>query len=168
MGGVFLWANWKGNALENLHRRRRGDATDVRLPGRSRHLSPDGKWIARGYQPDPNKQEFKLAILPAAGGGFTKTLEAKKVPVGSKWTPDGKGLTYSTRECFCVLSTATTPFVANLWTQPIAGGPPRQITNFESGNIYAFAWPRDSKHLAVVRGPVTSDVVMISNFRHRE
>jgi hypothetical protein len=56
----------------------------------------------------------------------------------------------------------------NLWTQPIAGGPPTRMTNFESGTIFSFAWSRDGKHLAVVHGPVTSDVVMISNFRHRE
>ncbi|MGA3328968.1 MAG: protein kinase [Terriglobia bacterium] len=131
-------------------------------------VSPDGKWIACGYRPDPNKEEYKLAILPAAGGRLSKTFDLRGDPNRVKWTPDGKSVTYSMTDCFCYLGTAATPFVANLWTQPIAGGPPRRITNFESGGIFSFAWSRDGKHLAVVHGPTTADVVMITNFRGRE
>jgi len=131
-------------------------------------VSPDGKWIACAYQPDRSKQEYKLAILPAAGGRLSKTFDLRGDPNRVEWTPDGKGLTYSMTDCFCFVGTAASPFVANLWIQPIAGGPPRRITNFESGGIFSFAWSRDGKHLAVVHGPTAADVVMISNFRHRE
>ena len=131
-------------------------------------VSPDGKWVACAYKPDPSKPEYKLAIVPAAGGRLSKTFDLREYPNHVEWTPDGKGLTYSMTECFCFLGTAASPFVANLWTQPIAGGPPRRITNFESGGIISFAWSRDGKHLAVVHGPTTADVVMISNFRRRE
>jgi Tol biopolymer transport system component len=131
-------------------------------------VSPDGKWIACAYQPDRKKREYKLAILPAAGGRLSKTFDLRGNAAHVKWTPDGKGLTYSMNNCFCFVGTAASPFVANLWTQPIAGGPPRRITNFETGGIFSFAWSRDGKHLAVVHGPTTADVVMISNFRGRE
>jgi Tol biopolymer transport system component len=131
-------------------------------------VSPDGKWIACGYWPDPNKQEYKLAILPAAGGRLAKTFESKGDSIGVKWTPDGQSLTYSVYEPFTWFGIGVTPLAANLWSQPIAGGPPRQITNFEMGRIYSFAWSRDGKRLAVVHGPVSGDVVMISNFRGRE
>ena len=131
-------------------------------------VSPDGKWIACAYWPDPNKPEYKLAILPAAGGRLAKTFELEEVPTGVKWTPDGQSLTYSVVEPFESLGSGLATLAANLWNQPIASGPPRQIISFEPGYIYSFAWSRDGKRLAVVHGPISSDVVMISNFRGRE
>jgi hypothetical protein len=56
----------------------------------------------------------------------------------------------------------------NLWNQPIGGGPPRRMTNFDTGEIFNFAWSRDGKRLAVVRGSRSQDVVLISNFRAKE
>jgi hypothetical protein len=55
--------------------------------------------------------------------------------------------------------------VSNLWAQPLAGGPPEQITDFKSELIFEFAWSRDGKQLALARGTQTSDVVLIRNFR---
>jgi len=132
-------------------------------------VSPDGKWIACVYQPDPNKQEYKLAILPAAEGGLAKTFELKGRPSRVKWTPDGQSLTYSVYANPVQANVgAGTTTSRNLWSQPIGDGPPRPITNFERGIISTFAWSRDGKRLAVVHGPITGDVVMISNFRGRE
>jgi hypothetical protein len=54
---------------------------------------------------------------------------------------------------------------SNVWEQLLAGGAPRQVTNFTSGLIFDFAWTRDGKDLLVARGERTSDVVLISNFR---
>ncbi len=124
-------------------------------------VSPDGKWIVCVYWPNPGKPESKLAILPSAGGGLTKTFQWKggtEDADGARWTPDGKSLTYAAYDGLAV----------NLWNQPIDGGPPRRITNFDAGGIFSFAWSRDGKHLAVVRGSRSSDIVMISNFRGQE
>jgi hypothetical protein len=49
--------------------------------------------------------------------------------------------------------------------QPLAGGPPRPITNFTSGRIFGFAWSRDGKNLYLAKGEIQNDVVLISNFR---
>jgi len=130
-------------------------------------VSPDGKWIACVYSPDPNKQEDKLAILPTAGGGAAKTFGLKGEPKAVKWAPGGQSLTCSVHDPFNMLGWGPT-MGESLWEQPIGGGPPRQITNFEAGYIYSFAWSRDGKRLAVVHGPTSRDVVMISNFRGRE
>jgi hypothetical protein len=46
-----------------------------------------------------------------------------------------------------------------------SGGPPKQITNFESGQILDFDWSRDGRQLAVTRGSESSDIILISNFR---
>ena len=117
-------------------------------------VSPDGKWIACLYIPVPVKWwEGKLAILPAAGGRLAKTLELKGQTANIKWTPDGQSLTYSARD-----------LADNLWYQPIGGGPPRRMTNFDTGEIFNFAWSRDGKRLAIVRGSRSQDVVLITNF----
>ena len=52
--------------------------------------------------------------------------------------------------------------VSNLWSQPLDGGAPKQITDFKSDLIYRFAYSRDGKQLALARGNVSRDAVMIS------
>jgi hypothetical protein len=55
--------------------------------------------------------------------------------------------------------------VTNVWTQPLAGGPPRQVTKSTVGRIFDFNWTYDGKQLLLSRGEVTSDVVLLSNLR---
>jgi Tol biopolymer transport system component len=95
-------------------------------------------------------------VLPSQGGPPSKIFDA---PLGSDlgevdWAPDGKSLTFS----------ATQKGAADIWTQPLAGGPPGQLTYYERGAIYYLAWSPDGKQLAVVRSADTSDAVLISNF----
>ena len=52
-----------------------------------------------------------------------------------------------------------------LWEQPVAGGPPRQLTKFTSGRIFNFAYTPDRKRLFLARGTRTGDVVLIRDFR---
>ena len=54
--------------------------------------------------------------------------------------------------------------VSNIWRQNLAGGAPKQITNFGSGQIFDFEWSREGRQLALTRGS-QSDVIMIKNFR---
>ena len=46
-----------------------------------------------------------------------------------------------------------------------AGGPPKQLTDFKEGKIFAFDWSPDGKDLLLSRGDVSNDVVLISDFR---
>jgi len=39
------------------------------------------------------------------------------------------------------------------------------LTNFKTDRIFSFDWSRDGKQLIVARGKLTSDVVLISNYR---
>jgi hypothetical protein len=43
----------------------------------------------------------------------------------------------------------------------LSGGAPEQITDFGSDRIFAFAQSHDGRRLAVARGTVQSDVVLI-------
>jgi len=53
--------------------------------------------------------------------------------------------------------------VSNIWSQPIDGSPPRQLTAFDSNVIYSFDLSRDGKQLAIARGNENSDVILIAN-----
>jgi len=72
-----------------------------------------------------------------------------------RWTPDGSALTYVDES----------NGADNIWSQPVNGGPRKPLTNFKSGSILSFAWSYDGKRLAMSRGPVSTDVVLLKDFR---
>ncbi len=53
--------------------------------------------------------------------------------------------------------------VSNIWTQPIDGSAPKQLTNFKSDLIFAYALSRDGKQLVLSRGSFSNDVVLIAD-----
>ena len=67
------------------------------------------------------------------------------------FTPDGKGIVTAIEE----------GGAGNLWIQPLDGGPSKQLTFFKSERIDDFAFSRDGKKLALLRGRTNSDVVLI-------
>ena len=118
-------------------------------------FSPDGKQIICVYLEQPNAQ-YKLAILPSEGGPPVKTFPVPNgVITNRRWTSDGRALIYG----------VTQKGVTNLWSQPIDGSPPKQLTNFASEIIFGFDLSRDGKQVALARGTQSSDVVLISNFK---
>ncbi len=71
-----------------------------------------------------------------------------------RWTPDSHALAYiDPRSNY------------NISSLPIDGDPPKQLTNFDTDHIFRFAWSRDGKQLAMMRGNVTNDVVFVNNLR---
>ncbi|MGH9553296.1 MAG: TolB family protein, partial [Terriglobales bacterium] len=121
----------------------------------SLRVSPDGSQLGFGYQEGRPVPIPKIAMVPITGGPMHFISQ---VPLGARslsWSPSGKALQYG----------LTRNGASNLWEQPLSGGPPRQITNFTSDLIFGFAWSRDAKQLFLARGNVTSDVILISNFR---
>lgn len=124
------------------------------LPG-SPAISPDGKTLAFAYR-KPALGKLKLALLPTDLSAPIKVLETTDVPrrIMVRWTKDGQGIAY----------VKVGGNVSNIWVQPIAGGPPRQLTNFDSELIYNFAFSRDGR-LAMSRGHQVSDVVLISSVK---
>lgn len=49
----------------------------------------------------------------------------------------------------------------NLWLQPLDGSLGKQVTQFKSERIADFHWSFDGAKLALVRGHVESDVVLM-------
>jgi Tol biopolymer transport system component len=122
-------------------------------------ISPDGGMIACNYQAQIpallSGERFKVAILPATGGEPIKLLDISAANGLIRWTPDGRAIAY-------ILNSNG---VSNIWAQPLDGGPPKQLTDFKSERIFNFAWSRDGQQLALSRGVVNKDVVLITGFK---
>jgi Tol biopolymer transport system component len=118
-------------------------------------VSPDGKLIAFNRQDEASGQ-FNIAVMSFDGG---EPIKVFNIPGGIYrpivWTHDGRAVAYP----------VTHGGVSNIWAQPLDGGPSKQLTDFRDGLIFDFAWSRDGKQLALSRGVINSDVVLISNFR---
>jgi len=115
-------------------------------------ISPDGKYIAAGYLEE--QQIPHLAIIPSIGGQPTKLMafaSAADPVVGFGWTPDSSTLVYARR----------VGGVSNIWSQPINGEPPKQLTNFKSDRIFSFALSADGSSFVLAHGTQTHDVVLI-------
>ena len=127
-------------------------------------ISADGHWIAFD-RPDEKTQKPVIEIIAADGKGSPRFLpftSEEQVPGSSnlgplpiRWTASGDALTY----------VRTKNGVSNLWRQPIEGSPARQITSFTSGLIWRHAWSRDGKYLALARGNLSIDAVILTDER---
>jgi serine/threonine protein kinase/Tol biopolymer transport system component len=120
-------------------------------------VSPDGKFISYLFpdSPDALAPPNRIAIIPIEGGEPIKVLEfelGRGTFPHSQWSADGRSIIY-----------AISGNVTNLWSQPLDGGPPKQITDFKDSLITSFAWTRDGKTLACTRGILTRDAVLISD-----
>lgn len=124
-------------------------------------VSPDGSLVACWYRDDDQQPNTptKVAIIPFAGGDPVKVLDLPRQSftsdAGLRWTPDGRALTYID----------TINGVSNIWSLPVDGGPPKQLTDFKADQIFWFDFSRDGKQLALSRGTETSDVILIRDFR---
>jgi Tol biopolymer transport system component len=117
-------------------------------------VSPDGKMIAF-YDFDDKTGKESLAITPFVGGSVHRFYDAPARARCLRWTSNGKALLYLKDQ----------EGVSNIWRQPLVGGPPQQVTDFKSDWIFFFDLSRDGKQLALARGTVNSDVVLIRDKR---
>lgn len=121
-------------------------------------ISPDGKRLAYPYEEYSPAPVLKLAIIPSAGGPPLSILTAPggAYAYGSLlWSPDGRSLQYI----------LTQNGASNIWEQSLDAGKPRQLTTFNSGQIFDFHWSLDGKRLLFTRGEISSDAVLISDLR---
>ena len=144
------WTTWKvgidGGAPEQLTNR----------PSQFPQVSPDGKLISYFYTDEQASNQPRLGMIPYQGGEPVKTIDLPRTvqPIAFAWMPDGRSIAY--------LDTGSG--ILNVWSQPIDGSAPKQLTNFKSEFPSSFAISRDGK-IAAYRFSATRDIVLIKDFR---
>ncbi|HKF02600.1 MAG TPA: winged helix-turn-helix domain-containing protein [Candidatus Sulfotelmatobacter sp.] len=130
--------------------------------GNPLRISPDGKRIMYLASPQPpqnassaSANSYQLKVIPSDGGPALYKFDWPASASAPLWAPAGDAVEYA----------LTRSGVTNIWRQKLSGGPPKQITNFGSGQIFGFAWSHDGRQLALTRGSESSDVILISDFR---
>lgn len=118
-------------------------------------VSPDGKLIAYFAQ---GKETWVIAVSSFEDGAAVRRFEVGSNSLNNtslKWMPDGKALLYS----------VSSDGVANIWMQPLNGGPPRQVTDFKADGMFRFDISPDGKTLVCARGGWKHDIVLVKNLR---
>jgi serine/threonine protein kinase/Tol biopolymer transport system component/tetratricopeptide (TPR) repeat protein len=154
-GRYIMFHHTEPNALFNIWRVPAGGGALERLTTKLTMrptLAADGR-IGCWYSERSGSPTWKLAVLPPGGGDPLHTFDlapgvAPDTPI--RWTSGNDGLTFM----------GNRDGVTNLYTQPVSGGPVRQLTPFSSGQIYSFDWSRDGR-LAYSRGMSSSDVILM-------
>jgi serine/threonine protein kinase len=120
-----------------------------------RGISFDGKLMLASYY-DVKSNRWRLAVVSADDGKLLKVFDLP-LTAGSnmKWMPDSKSLLYGD----------TRGGVSNLFVLPLNTMQPYQLTRYTTDIIYNFAWSKDGKHLAVVRGEQSNEVVLMSEVK---
>lgn len=117
------------------------------------HFSPDAAHISCV------SNDWKtISIISLGSGKITRTFKTVERPilnVGARWTPDGQALAYI----------SSSNLVGNILLQPINGEAARPLTDFQSGDIYNFAFSTDRKSIYLARGYQVKKAVLIKNFR---
>lgn len=131
----------------------------VQLANRSSEfpsISPDGKSISYFYADEQSNNQPKLAVIPFEGGAPVRTIDLPRSvpPIAFAWMPDGKSIAYLDNSSG----------ILNVWSQPLDGGTPKQLTNYKSEFVTSFAISRDSK-IATYRWSATRDIVLIRDFK---
>ncbi len=133
-------------------------------------ISPDGRWIAVVYLNESGKShDFHFSILQMDGGATAVdyvlhegyTMDGRQIPAAAVWIPDGHDLLYAVEQ----------NGAGNLYSQRInmksaKHDPPKQISQFTSQSIWSFAISPDGKKIALARGRVSSDAVLLKHFHH--
>jgi Tol biopolymer transport system component len=70
-----------------------------------------------------------------------------------QWSRDGRALYYPKKS----------GNASAIWVQPLDGGPPKQITGPQDGDINNFDLSPDERQFVIARGRRVGDVVMITS-----
>ncbi len=129
----------------------------VEVHGLSPTVSPDGSKIAF-FLPILG-ENGKIAVANFDSGKIIRTFAVRLdfAPLSSKvtlqWAADGSAVNYL----------ALNDGVSNLWRWNIDGDTAEQLTNFETGRIFNFAYSKNGDWLALSRGSFDSDTFVFSN-----
>ena len=119
------------------------------------NFSPDGKLLSCNiFDESVSPARYRQAIVSFADGALLKVLDLPTTAGAVSWLPGGKDYVYVDRS----------HDIGNLWSQPVAGGPAKQLTKFGSDFIEYYDVTRDGKRFIVSRSTGGNDIILIKNF----
>jgi serine/threonine protein kinase len=114
-------------------------------------FSLDNQLVACRYDEDSDAND--VAIFPAQGGRALYHFDVPKQEWQVvRWFGNGRQMSYVKND----------NGYSNIWSYDLNTGVRKQLTNFNSDQIFAYAWSPDYKQLASQRGTRFSDVMIIS------
>jgi Tol biopolymer transport system component len=119
-------------------------------------ISPDGSRIAFYYR---EASDWRWWIGVASLGDGRPRLKLETPPPYFR-----SMLRWATAEEGLLINTMPSDR-ANLWFQPLDGSPPKKLTDFDELNLFSFDVSPDGKTLALARGALSRDAVLITGFR---
>ncbi len=161
-GSQILYDHW-GGGTPSVWRVPSSGGTPVRLLDRAGLAipSPDGqRFFARMINESTEESRpVTVGIFRISDGALERRVDAAapqwvQNPL-EQWSADGQSMIYR----------RSPGGVSNLWMLRLDGGEPQQVTKFDGESIFSFAFSPDGKRIAMSRGKVTGDIVMIRNFR---
>jgi serine/threonine protein kinase len=134
-----------------------GQPEKVQLPGSAMGgalVSPDSKFVLYLWQ-DPDNLGLRPRFITSSinGGPVIGSFERMIGGALPVFSPDSKAIDYP----------VTRGGISDVWRQPLAGGPTKQLTHFTSDLINNIAWSGDGKTLATSRGTRTADIVLLKS-----
>jgi Tol biopolymer transport system component len=128
-----------------------GEAVKISDKYRMPVFSPDNQLVACRYDEDSDADD--VAIFPAQGGQALYHFDVPKQEWQMvRWLGNNHQMSYvKNHEGY-----------SNIWSYDLHTGVRKQLTNFNSDQIYAYAWSPDYKQLACQRGTRVSDITIIS------
>jgi eukaryotic-like serine/threonine-protein kinase len=120
----------------------------------SNAASPDGKQVAYFYRAPEINAPLQIEVINFDDGSAVKTLDVSLNASYLRWSPNGRALNY----------VEVNDGAANIFSLPLDGGKPTQLTNWKTDQFLKYAWSSDGKQLAVTRGTFTNDLVLIEDY----
>ncbi|HEY8560250.1 MAG TPA: protein kinase [Pyrinomonadaceae bacterium] len=116
-------------------------------------VSPDGKLVASSFF-DRSSNQFKVRVRPVDAEEPAKIFN---IPASFilEWTPDSKNLLYRSLD--------TKPEMFSIvWSQPLAGGEPKQFLSVKPDRVTNLALSPDGKQILIVRSRTLADAVLFT------
>jgi Tol biopolymer transport system component len=164
-GAWIVYADWESKQPATW-KLAAGGGQPVLLTERVGHPvpSPDSQryWaIILTDRPTADEPQSGIGIFRLSDGTLEKTINPGRIGAfvqngRPQWAPDGQSL---------VFIRTSDENVSNLWTLPLDGTEPRQLTQFERDRIFSYAFSPDGRMLATSRGHIRGDIVLLRNFR---
>jgi Tol biopolymer transport system component len=132
-----------------------GKPEPVTAPDLSAHFgsyTADGRRIVCVAR-DAEDGRYKLTLIDAENGAVIRRYDNEF------------RFTYRlNRERTSIDYVASRDGIDNIWSQPLDGGPPAQLTHFTGGQLIGFGWSARGDSLAVSRYKDISDAVLLGGF----